>query len=124
MLIGLGSDIVSVRRIAGAASRRSGFAGRILTEREKAIYEERRRSPEFLAGRFAAKEAFLKALGTGLGNGILFSEIEICPGSSGSPLISFRGRAMESFRRIGGKKAFVSISHEKEYALAVAVIEG
>lgn len=124
MVIGLGSDIVSVRRIAGIASRRSGFAGRILTQLEMDIYEERRRSPEFLAGRFAAKEAFLKALGTGLGSGILFSDIEISPGTSGAPLISFRGRAMESFSRIGGKKAFVSISHEREYALAVAMIEG
>ena len=124
MLIGLGSDIVSVSRIAGVASRRSGFAGRILTEREIAVYEERGHSAEFLAGRFAAKEAFLKALGTGLGNGILFSEIEISPGASGRPLISFRGRAMECFSRIGGRKAFISISHEKEYALAVAMIEG
>ncbi|HNQ77222.1 MAG TPA: holo-ACP synthase [Acidobacteriota bacterium] len=124
MLIGLGSDIVSVIRIAGVASRRHGFAGRILARTEMEIYEERKRSPEFLAGRFAAKEAFLKALGTGLGNGILFPEIEIRPGASGNPLIDFRGRAMDVFRSIGGKKAFVSISHEKDYALAVAVIEG
>ncbi len=124
MVIGLGSDIVSVRRVAGVASRRSGFAARILTQPEMAIYEERGRSAEFLAGRFAAKEAFLKALGTGLGSGILFSDIEISPGTSGDPRISFRGRAMEFFNRIGGRETFISISHEKEYALAVAIIEG
>lgn len=124
MLIGVGSDIVSVSRIAKIVSRRPGFADRVLSGKERSIYSERRCSAEFLAGRFAAKEALLKAFGTGLRNGLLFNEIEITCGPSGEPLAGFRGRALQVFEGLGGGKALVTISHEKEYAVAFAVIEG
>lgn len=123
MLIGVGSDIVSVPRISKIVSRRPGFANRILSGKEKSIYLERRCSAEFLAGRFAAKEALLKAFGTGLRNGLLFNEIEITSGPSGEPVAGFSGRALQIFQGLGAGKAFVTISHDKEYAIAFAVIE-
>jgi len=124
MVIGLGNDIVSVRRIAKIVSRRPSFGERILSERELADFRARRCSAEFLAGRFAAKEAVLKAFGTGLRNGLLFNQIEITPGPLGQPLVTLSGRALEVFRESRGKKLFVSISHERDYAVAFALMEG
>lgn len=124
MVIGLGSDIVSVRRMEKIVSRRPAFAGRVLTGSENSVFIERHCSAEFLSGRFAAKEAVLKAFGTGLRNGLLFNEIEITVGPLGEPVVSLNGRAREIFDEIGGRKVLISISHEKDYAVAVALIEG
>jgi holo-[acyl-carrier protein] synthase len=123
MAIRIGSDIVSVRRVGKVFSRRPSFSERILTQQEAGLFRERKNSMEFLAGRFAAKEAVLKALGTGLGAGLTFKDIEVIPDLSGAPSVNLYGRALEILARAGGNKVLVTISHEKDYAIAFAVVE-
>jgi holo-[acyl-carrier protein] synthase len=124
MVIGLGSDIVSVGRVQKVFARRPAFAARILTDSEHRIFKERNNSAEFLSGRFAAKEALLKAFGTGLRNGLAFRDIDITADPLGAPAVSLHGTAVKLFADIGGKKIFITISHEKDYAVAFALIEG
>ncbi len=75
------------------------------------------------AARFAAKEAFMKALGTGWSEGVKFSEIEIHNLESGQPLIEVYGKARELFEARGLKRAHVSLSHLKSYAVAIVILE-
>jgi holo-[acyl-carrier protein] synthase len=107
----IGIDIVDVSRIE-AVKRRHGerFLRRIFTDSEIAYARSKRRSSETLAGRFAAKEAFMKAVGRRLP----WREIEVLSGERGKPLISYKGEHYRS----------VSISHEKAYAIAAVTIEG
>jgi holo-[acyl-carrier protein] synthase len=102
----VGTDIVSISRIRVDEA----FAHTILSPKEIAIYKTRRDKAEFLAGRYAAKEAFLKALGTGLG-GAALNAIDVSYRSSGQPFIIYEGREYE-----------VSISHDGGYAVSVVII--
>lgn len=122
MIIGIGSDIVSIKRIEKAILRNSGFPKRILTEKELLFFYQRKSSPSFLAGRFAAKEAMLKALGTGLSKGIRFKDIEVTYKEK-LPTILLKREALKQFNLLSGSKVFLSISHEKEYAIAYVIIE-
>ena len=123
MIIGLGIDVVSVVRIEKACARSGRFAERILTGAESDMHRERNSPACFLAGRFCAKEAVLKALGTGLAGGVGFRDIEILNDAAGAPTAALSGRALEVCRQLGGKRVLISISTEKEYAAAMAVIE-
>mgnify|MGYP005863719827 FL=1 len=122
MIVGVGTDIVSIKRIEKAILMHKEFAKRILTEKELLFFFEKKSSPSFLAGRFAAKEAMLKALGTGLSRGIKFKDIEINYKNK-IPTILLKGEALKQFNLLNGSKIFLSISHEKEYAIAFVVIE-
>ncbi len=122
MIAGVGTDIVSVKRIENAFAKNAKIAMRILSEKETLYFFERNSSPSFLAGRFAAKEAVMKALGTGLSQGIKFKDIEITYKNK-SPLVVLKGEALKHFNSLSGRKIFISISHEKDYAVAFAVIE-
>jgi holo-[acyl-carrier protein] synthase len=123
MIIGIGSDIVSIQRIESAIEKFSRkFSLRILSEKELLIFYERKSSPTFLAGRFAAKEAVMKALGTGLSQGIRFKDIEITYKNK-SPLVILKGEALKKFNSLGGSKIFLAISHEKDFAVSFVVIE-
>src|SRR5690625_988867 len=93
MISGIGIDIVELDRMDEAAKRKPRFIDRILTENERKIYDsydQARRKLEFLAGRFAAKEAFAKAAGTGIGK-LSFQQIEILPEKTGAPKIIVEG---------------------------------
>lgn len=116
MITGLGIDIVELKRISEAINRNSNFVKRILTETEQGYFDELsgKRKVEFLAGRFAAKEAFVKALGTGIGKRCSWKDIEIIPDEHGKPLLQTK----KEFGRIQ-----LSISHSKEYAVANVIIE-
>lgn len=117
----LGVDLVSVSRIQGVLDRHGRrFVDRILTPREQAgLAEDTRR----LAGRFAAKEAVAKALGTGIGPlGVGFHDIEIEKDALGAPRVILSGAALARFEALGGKDLALSISHEKEMALAFCVL--
>lgn len=105
--MGIGIDIVKVDRI----SQVDQFADFILSPREKEIYLSKGNKKEFLAGRFAAKEAFLKANHKGIGD-ILLRNIEVLYGESGEPVIHYMDKIYKE----------VSISHEREYAVAVVNI--
>ncbi len=112
----IGTDIIEIRRIKEAIERNQRFAKKVLTENEFKIYEQYPlgRQAEFLAGRFSAKEAYGKALGTGVGTQLKFSDIEILPNERGIPIVT-NGPVIEG--------AQVSISHTKEYATAMVLIE-
>lgn len=111
----LGTDIIEIDRVYGATQRQAGFARRILSEGEYTLYEALlgQRKMEFLAGRFAAKEAYAKALGTGIGR-LRFDHIEIMPNPKGAPEI-VKGPIVE-----GG---LVSISHCNTYATATVIFD-
>ena len=124
MIIGLGTDIVDMERIEKIAERfGERFAGHILHPEELAEWRESPH-PTFLAGRFAAKEALVKALGTGFSQGIWLSDILIRKGVDGEPIAILSGVALERFQALGGQSIHVSISHDRHSALAVVILEG
>jgi len=115
MINGIGLDIVELHRIRKLDARSSKFRRRILTEREMSEYEQlsAARKTEFLAGRFAAKEAFAKANGTGIGSACSFQEIEIRKDEKGKPTVFFQQQEI----------GLVSITHTKEYAAAQVLLQ-
>ncbi|WP_280771306.1 holo-ACP synthase [Salipaludibacillus daqingensis] len=120
MIQGIGLDIVQLKRIELAYLRRKSFAKRILTEEERETFEtlSDKRKIEFLAGRFAAKEAYAKALGCGIGKALSFQDIDVKKTASGQPWI------MDRKVRKGKSINHLSITHTKEYAAAQVIIEG
>ena len=123
MIVGLGTDIVDMERIEKIAERfGERFAGHILHPEE---LEQWRESPHptFLAGRFAAKEALVKALGTGFSQGIWVSDILIRKGVNGEPVAQLSGAALERLRALGGDSVHISISHDRHSAMAVVILE-
>ena len=115
MIKGIGLDIVEITRIKKAMDRSERFRLRILSERELSLYNQltQQRKVEFLAGRFAAKEAYSKANGTGIGKGCEFHQIEILKDELGKPIIYFNGEIVSGH---------VSITHTKEYAAAQVIL--
>lgn len=115
MIKGIGLDIVELSRIEKAISRSERFVTRILTEREVAIFTNlsKGRQVEFLAGRFAAKEAYAKANGTGLGEGCTLQQIEILKEENGKPALYFDGEVVNGF---------ISITHTKTVAAAQVIL--
>jgi holo-[acyl-carrier protein] synthase len=113
----LGVDIIRVDRIRQALARfGSRFTDRILTDAERAYVRDR---PENLAGRWAAKEAVSKVLGLGV-RGVGWREIEIVRLPTGQPSVRLHDRALRRADQLGIERIAVSISHEREYAIAVA----
>ncbi|MBR7554639.1 holo-ACP synthase [Allobacillus sp. GCM10007491] len=118
MIRGIGIDIIELKRIEKIIQRKPRFLKRILSEAEMTLYNQLpsfQRKIEFLAGRFAAKEAYSKAEGTGIGAHHSFQSIEILRGTSGQPLIYKQGKLKENVH--------VSISHSEAYAIAQVIIE-
>ena len=114
----IGVDIVEIKRIELAVNRgRERFLRRVYTETELKTCQDRFPS---LASRFAAKEAVMKALGTG-GIGIAWREIEILTGDDGRPLVRLHGRALDKATKLNLKEVSISLSDSKEYAVAVAI---
>jgi len=116
MIIGIGIDIVELNRIENLVNRQPKFVDRILTENEKLRYQNlsERRKIEYLAGRFAAKEAYSKANGTGIGQDLSFLDIEISSDALGKPCISKPNHYHQTH---------LSITHSKEFACAQVIIE-
>ena len=123
MIIGLGTDIADMRRMENIVRKHaSHFLERLLTPREIVESED---CISYIAGRWAAKEALSKALGCGIGVKCSFTDIEILRDSlSGRPVLTLSGAARETADSLGVKSAFLSISHEKHYAVATVVLEG
>ncbi|EAR10336.1 holo-ACP synthase [Reinekea blandensis] len=120
---GIGTDIVQISRIIGVYEQQSTrFIARILTDKEQVVFCERGESMNFLANRFAAKEAVSKALGTGIAGGIRFTDIEILPMSSGEPQVFLHGQALARLTDIGATEVRISLSDEEDYAVAFAVV--
>ncbi len=116
----VGIDLVETDRIRKILKKHGArFANRILGQRELVTYAQRGDKVNFLAGRFAAKEAVIKCLGRFLTNRPAYSSLEIINDKTGNPCLDFNGLAEE---KLSHKKCLISISHEKHYATAVAII--
>jgi holo-[acyl-carrier protein] synthase len=119
----IGTDIVEIKRIADALERQGDkFVQRILTASEIEEYQARGNSVAFLAKRFAAKEAIAKALGTGIGRGISFQQLVTSNNLEGAPEVELQDTAAQRLTEIGGTKVLLSLSDEKNYALAYVTI--
>ncbi|MCL7968003.1 MAG: holo-ACP synthase [marine benthic group bacterium] len=124
MLIGIGVDQVEVARIERLlANRPVRGPQKLFTERERAICDARQRRADCYAARFAAKEAFVKALGCGLREGMQWTEIEVRTEANGRPRIVLAGAAQRAFLSRGGGAIHLSFTHEDGQAVAFVVIE-
>lgn len=121
MLTGIGTDIVSTGRLREAAGRTGErILQRLFTPAERAYCDRQKRRWECYAARYAAKEAVLKALGSGL-SGCRWTEVEIGSNEAGRPEVVLSGGAAEVARRLGVTGVLVSIAHERDNAVAFAV---
>lgn len=123
MIFGLGTDIIEVGRVEEKLARTDGLKAKLFTPREIAYCEARRRPALHFAARFAAKEAFLKAMGTGWSGGHKFSEIEIVNDALGKPGVVIHGKVREFCEDRGVAGMDVSLSHLRDLAQAVVVLE-
>ena len=125
MIVGIGVDLVHIPRIRGAIERwQERFLGRVFTPDELA-YARRRRDPaEHLAARFAAKEATLKALGTGLSMGVRWREVEVRRARGQPPRLALSGRTAALGAARGIPALHVSLTHDGDYAMAQVLAEG
>ena len=121
-ILGIGSDIVECVRIGRMIEQHGElFLRRVYTSREMRYCQARRHSTEHFAGRWAAKEAVLKALGTGWRRGIGWRDVEIRNDPSGQPHVAVRGYAKEIAKRLELQDVLITISHCRTYAVAYAV---
>ena len=123
MIYGIGTDIIEVSRIKAVMERDIGFRDKIFTEGEIAYCEKMKNKEQNYAARFSAKEAFLKAIGTGWRFGIRFADIDIFHDELGKPHIRLTGKADELVKKEGITHMHVSLSHIKEMATAVVILE-
>jgi holo-[acyl-carrier protein] synthase len=117
-IIGLGLDATEIPRIAAAIERYGDrFVHRIFTEAEIAYCRRKRDAAASFAARFAAKEAAMKALGTGASRGVFWTGIEVVR-RHGPPQLRFHGGAFERFTTLGATRALVTLTHSRELAIA------
>jgi holo-[acyl-carrier protein] synthase len=120
MIAGLGVDIVEIQRMAAALERHPGMRERLFSERERAYCEKRNKPEVHYALRFAAKEAVLKALGTGFA-GMKFTDVEVARDAGGRPTPQLSGRAAELAEQMGVRELHLSLSYTHTTAVASAV---
>jgi holo-[acyl-carrier protein] synthase len=124
MIVSTGIDIVEVYRIAETIERTPRFAERVFTEAERLYCDSKGAAgAQSYAGRFAAKEAFLKALKTGWRGKITWHDIEIVNDDQGVPSLNLSGEAAALFQATGATAAHISISHTAEHAVAQIIFE-
>lgn len=121
-IIGIGIDIVEVERIRSAVARRENFLKKIYTDDEIRMTPRGEFRFQELAGRFAVKEAFFKAIKTGWRRGVTFSDVIVLNEPSGAPYIKLTGKADEIARSLGATEIFVSISHTADLATAIVIV--
>lgn len=124
MIIGIGCDVIEISRIEKAAAK-DNFCTKIFTIQEQEYIHTKQdaRAVASLAAFFAAKEAIAKALGVGIGK-IGWQEIDITHDAWGKPFVQLSGRALALAQDMGVEKIHLSLSHSKECAMAMAVLEG
>jgi holo-[acyl-carrier protein] synthase len=126
VILGTGIDMVDIDRVARSIERYGRrFLERVYTAQEIAYCERKRRNAaESYAARFAAKEAGAKALGTGMGFGVTWREIEVEREPAGRPLLVLHGRAAELAQAMGVQRSSLSITHTDTRAMAMVILEG
>ena len=123
MTEGVGIDLVEIDRIAEKINRDIGFRELVFSKNEIEYCEKKTKKHEHYAARFAAKEAFLKALGTGWVSGTAFNEIEITNDENGKPFITLLGLTLATISKLEIKKISVSLTHINSMAAAVVILE-
>ena len=124
MIISIGTDIIEVYRIRETISRTPRFLERVYTRRERDYCESKgAAAAQSYAARFAAKEAFLKALKTGWRGKITWHDIEIVSGESGVPSLKIQGEAQNILENLGANQIHLSLSHTTEHAVAQVILE-
>ncbi|PKN73996.1 MAG: ACP synthase [Candidatus Cloacimonetes bacterium HGW-Cloacimonetes-3] len=124
MIIGIGTDIIAISRIKKAIEANERFVDKIFTPQEISYCTGRANPSQSFAARFAAKEAVMKALGTGWDGIINWVDIEVMPDDKGCPKLILHGAAKQMMVNNNIKEVHISLSHEKDYAIAFAVLEG
>lgn len=120
---GIGTDLLDQNRIENAVERQGDrFAKRILSPQEFTVWVERDYSINYLAKRFAAKEAIAKALGTGIAKGVGFQQMSISSDAAGKPVVTLSGQALSRAQDLGGKEVMLSLSDEGAMILAFAIL--
>ncbi|MBS1798142.1 MAG: holo-ACP synthase [Acidobacteria bacterium] len=124
MIVSIGIDIVEVYRISETIQRTPRFAERVFTEKERAYCENKgAAAAQSYAARFAAKEAFLKALGTGWRGKITWQDMEILNNEHGVPALAIAGEARKLLDALGATRIHLSMSHTTDHAVAQVVLE-
>ncbi len=123
MIAGVGTDIIEVERVAASIAKGGGFRELVFTQSEIDYCETKAHKAQHYAARFAAKEAFFKAVGTGWAEGTAFNEIEITNGPSGKPSLRLLGATQKKLDSLEIQHIWVSLSHVKTMATAVVIIE-
>jgi holo-[acyl-carrier protein] synthase len=125
MIIGVGTDLIEIARIQQSIDRFGvRFLQRVFTPSELAYCQRKKNAAESFAARFAAKEAAAKALGTGISHGISWLEIEVVREPSGRPFLALSGRAAQRAKQLGVLHTSLSLTHARDTAMAVAIMEG
>ncbi len=124
MIIGIGTDIIRVERLAKAIEANERFVERVFTTAEIEYCNSKATPALSFAVRFAAKEAVMKALGTGWDGVVNWQDIEVTKDALGCPLLNFYGATKQLMATKGVVRTHLSLSHEKEYAVAYAILEG
>ena len=125
MIVGIGVDLCDTKRVRSLLDRYGErFVNRVFTEREQGYCHNERRRHECLGGRFAAKEAALKAIGTGLSNGIRWTDVELVASEREAPRIEWHRRAAEIATARGMKTCHVTITRGGGMAVAVVILGG
>jgi len=123
MIIGIGIDLVKIDRI-DKAGKHGGFLERIFTDREREYCSRQKFAAQHYAARFAAKEAVLKAIGTGWSAGIKWTDMEVLHGAGGGPVVNLSGRVKDLMDLKGVKQVLLSYSHDEGFAVAQVVLVG
>ena len=122
MILGIGTDLIEVERVADKMQAK-GFKELVFTQNEITYCEMKTYKYEHYAARFAAKEAFLKAIGTGWRTGTAFNEIEVYNDEQGKPELRFYGNTEKTVEKMKIGNIFVSLSHLKSVACAMVILE-
>lgn len=121
MVKGIGIDIIEINRIKDSVNKNKKFLNRVFTKKEIKLFNKRKNNINTISGNFAAKEAFSKALGTGIK--FSWNDIEILRDENGKPYINLYGKAKNIFDKNGFENCHISISHNKTQAVANCIIE-
>lgn len=124
MIFGIGTDIVEIKRIETMTSL-DKFASKILSHNEKEFYDSLTNQKQivYISKQFAAKEAIAKAIGTGIRNDTHFKNIEILRDKNGAPIFNALNKLKKIISDLGITKTHVSLADERDYAIAIAVLE-
>ncbi|HBL15831.1 MAG: holo-[acyl-carrier-protein] synthase [Elusimicrobia bacterium GWA2_69_24] len=123
MILGIGTDFIETARVGRAVAKSNGFRKKHFSPAEIAYCEGKRGKAQNYAARFAAKEAFFKAIGTGWRGEFSWNEVEVVNDRLGKPGIVLRGRARDFCRKYRIRAIHVSLTHIKDYSSAVVVME-